>query len=224
MIEVSVVNSKAEPVGKIRFDEAALGGLVDGKLRAALLKQAVVRYNANLRQGTVKTKTRAMVEGSTRKLYRQKGTGNARRGAIRTPIMKGGGHAKAKLPRDFSQDLPRKARRLATRQALLSKFLDNQAVVVDKIELPQIKTRAFVELLSALSIERGCVVAVPAPGADEAARRAHRALYLSARNLPQVEVRPVGELNAREVLLRRQILFTKDALLSLVGAEAYTAS
>lgn len=221
MIEVQVVNSKAEPVGAIRFDESKLGGLVDGKVRAALLKQAVVRYNANLRQGTSMTKNRKLVAGSTRKLYRQKGTGNARRGPIRSPIMKGGGHAMAKRPRDFSQGLPKKARRLATQQALLSKFLDNEAVVVDKIEMAAIKTKDFVALLTALKIDGGCVLAVPAPGADEAARKAHKTLYLSARNVPKVDVRPVAELNAREVLNRRRILFTKDALLSLVGADAY---
>jgi large subunit ribosomal protein L4 len=169
------------------------------------------------------TKNRKLVAGSTRKLYRQKGTGNARRGPIRSPIMKGGGHAMAKRPRDFRQALPKQARRLATQQALLAKFLDNEAVVIDRIELAEIKTKAVTELLAALKIDRGCVVAVPAAGADEAARKAHRTLHLSARNLPDVDVRPVAELNAADVLRRRNVLFTKDALLSLVGAEAFVA-
>lgn len=219
MIEVPIVNESLEEVGRISFDEGKLGGLKDGKVNGALLKQALVRYHANRRQGTVRTKGRGAVAGSTRKLYKQKGTGNARRGPIRTPIMKGGGHAFAKEPRDFRQDMPKKARRLATQQALLSKFLDKQAVVIDKLEMAEIKTRRFVKLLEALKLEAGAVIAVPAAAGD-AAKKAHEILHLSSRNVPGVDLRPVPELNAFDVLRRKHILFTTDALLALVGSDA----
>src|SRR6202012_271547 len=101
-IEVPVVNTSGTEVGKFQVDEALLGTVV----RPALLKQALVMYHANQRQGTVKTRTRAEVWGSTKKLYAQKHTGNARRGNIRTNVMKGGGNAFAKSPRDFRQDMP----------------------------------------------------------------------------------------------------------------------
>jgi len=219
MIEVPIYNSKREEVGKIRFDEGKLGGLKEGKVNAALIKQAVVRYLANKRQGTVMTKNRSLVAGSTRKLYRQKGTGNARRGMLRTPIMRGGGHAFGKRPRDFSQAMPKKARRLATKQALLTKFLDKEAVIVDRIEFEKIRTKSVVELLSNLQVQKGCVVAV-VPGTDDASTKAHRTLYLSARNIPKVEIRPVADLNAYDVLRRKNIVFTKDAILALLGPDA----
>src|SRR5207253_6583343 len=103
-------------IEKIKVDEAKLGG----EVRKNLLKQALVMYHANQRQGTVRTLARGEVEGSTRKIYRQKGTGNARMGSIRQPVRVGGGHAKQKRPKDWRQDLPKKARRLATQSALLS--------------------------------------------------------------------------------------------------------
>lgn len=220
MIEVPIYNENREEIGKISFDEAKLGGLKDGKVNGPLLKQAIVRYHANLRQGTVKTKNKGKVEGSTRKLYRQKGTGNARRGPIRTPVMKGGGHAHHKEPREFRQDMPKKARRLANQQAILSKFLDNQAIVLDKIELPEIGTRRLSKLLEKFEIlEKGAVIAVPSP-ADEAGKKAHQVLHLSSRNIQKIELRPVPELNTWDVLRRRHLVFTKDALLALVGGEA----
>src|SRR5213075_3352046 len=105
-------------IDKMQVDPARLVG----EIRTHLLKQALVMYHANKRQGTVRTLARGEVAGSTRKMFRQKGTGNARTGGIRNPIKKGGGHAKQKRPKDWRLALPKKARRLATQSALLSKF------------------------------------------------------------------------------------------------------
>src|SRR3954468_2511787 len=127
MIEVAVKNIQGKQVGKLSVDEALLGTVV----RPALLKQALVRHHANQRQGTVKTKTRAEVEGSTKKLYAQKHTGNARRGNLRTNVMKAGGNAFGKLPRDSRQDMPLKQRRLARNNAILSKILSNNFKLLD---------------------------------------------------------------------------------------------
>src|SRR5204862_5111339 len=107
--------------------EAKLGG----EVRTHLLKQALTMYHANKRQGTVKTLARGEVAGSTRKMFKQKGTGNARTGGIRNPIKKGGGHAKQKRPKDWRQAMPKKARRLARNSALLFKFQANDVLVLD---------------------------------------------------------------------------------------------
>src|SRR5204862_7854549 len=129
MIEVPVFNQTGDKVSTIKVDEAKLGG----EVRKELLKQALVMYHANLRQGSVRTLARGEVAGSTRKIFRQKGTGNARQGTIRQPVRKGGGHAKQKRPKDWRQALPKKARRAARDSALLSKLQSNDVRVIDQI-------------------------------------------------------------------------------------------
>src|ERR1700749_2031506 len=129
MIEVPVYNQTGQEVEKFQVDEAKLGG----EVRRNLLKQAIVYYHANQRQGTVRTKARGEVAGSTRKMFRQKGTGNARTGGIRNPIKKGGGHAKQKHPKEWRLEMPKKMRQLARNSAILSKIKDNQIRVVDDI-------------------------------------------------------------------------------------------
>src|SRR5579884_44866 len=129
MIEVPVFNQSGQKVDTLQVDEQKLGG----EVRTNLLKQAVTMYHANQRQGTVRTLARGEVAGSTRKMFRQKGTGNARTGGIRNPIKKGGGHAKQKRPKDWRLDMPKKARRLARNSALLAKFRSQDVRVVDQI-------------------------------------------------------------------------------------------
>src|SRR4051812_28644707 len=155
MIQVPVLNIEGKEVGKFAVDEALLGTTV----RPALLKQALVRHQANQRQGTVKTKTRAEVEGSTKKLYAQKHTGNARRGNIRTNVMKGGGNAFGKLPRDFRQEMPLKQRRLARNNAILSKILSNNLILLDAFTLPRPKTKEVAIVLKALNADRSVLIA-----------------------------------------------------------------
>src|SRR5688572_6428094 len=133
MIEVPIYNQQGTKVDTFQLDPAKLGG----EVRTNLLKQAVTMYHANQRQGTVRTLARGEVAGSTRKLFRQKGTGNARTGGIRNPIKKGGGHAKQKRPKDWRQDMPKKAKRLARNSALLTKFQSNDIRVIDQIALDQ---------------------------------------------------------------------------------------
>src|SRR3954449_13387473 len=137
MIEVTVFNQAGDKVDTMQVDEAKLGG----EVRKNLLKQAIVMYHANQRQGTVRTKARGEVAGSTRKMFRQKGTGNARTGGIRNPIKKGGGHAKQKHPKDWRQAMPQKARQLATKSAILSKIQSNDIRVLSEIKLEQPKTK-----------------------------------------------------------------------------------
>jgi large subunit ribosomal protein L4 len=136
MIEIPVLNPKGEKVGTEKLDPEQLGG----KVRYDLLKQAVVTYRANARQGTVMTKSRGMVHGASRKLYRQKGTGRARAGNLRTPVRVGGGHAFAKINRDFSKKFSKKMRRLARNSAILAKAMAGTAMIVDGLKFDEPKT------------------------------------------------------------------------------------
>src|SRR6476469_5803446 len=145
MIEVPVFNQSGQEIEKLQVDEEALGG----KVNNALLKQAIVMYHANQRQGTVRTQARGEVAGSTRKLFKQKGTGNARTGGIRNPIKVGGGHAKQKRPKDWRQAMPKKARRAARDSALLSKLQSNDVRVIDAIKLDGPKTKPVAAMFKA---------------------------------------------------------------------------
>jgi len=199
MIDVPIYNQEGQKVSTFQVDEQKLGG----KVRNALLKQALVMYHANLRQGTVRTLARGEVAGSTRKMFRQKGTGNARTGGIRNPIKKGGGHAKQKRPKDWRLDMPKKQRRLARDSAILAKIQSNDIRVVDQIALDQPKTKAVANLFKALGIERSCLLAIN--GRNEI-------LQKSARNIDRTTVISVDQLNAWDLLRSRTLLVTRDGL------------
>src|SRR5271156_5534566 len=142
MIDVPVFDQSGQKVESLSLDEAKLGGAV----RVNLLKQALVIYHANQRQGTVQTLARGEVEGSTRKIFRQKGTGNARQGPVRQPVRKGGGHAKQKRPKDWRLAMPKKQRRLARDSALLAKIQSNDIRVLDQIQLEAPKTKNVLKI------------------------------------------------------------------------------
>ena len=204
MIEVPVFNQAGQEVEKIQVDEAKFGG----EVRQALLKQAIVFYHANQRQGTVRTLARGEVAGSTRKMFRQKGTGNARTGGIRNPIKKGGGHAKQKRPKDWRQDLPKKARQLATKSAILSKLQSGDLKVVSEITLDQPKTKLVAVMFKALGIDRSCLLALA--GQDDG-------LVRSARNIDRTTLTTVQQLNAWDILRNRTLLMTKAGLEMLLA-------
>ena len=204
MIEVPVFNQAGQEVEKIQVDEAKFGG----KVRQALLKQAIVYYHANQRQGTVRTLARGEVAGSTRKMFRQKGTGNARTGGIRNPIKKGGGHAKQKRPKDWRQDLPKKARQLATKSAILTKLQSGDLKVVSEITLDQPKTKLVAAMFKALGIDRSCLLALA--GQDDG-------LVRSARNIDRTTLTTVQQLNAWDILRNRTLLMTKAGLEMLLA-------
>jgi large subunit ribosomal protein L4 len=199
MIEVPIYNQKGDKVETFQLDEAKLGGTV----RDHLLKQALVMYHANQRQGTVRTQARGEVAGSTRKMFRQKGTGNARTGGIRNPIKVGGGHAKQKRPKDWRQAMPKKARRLARNSAILAKIQSADIRVVDQIALEQPKTKFVAQIFKALSIDRTCLLALTAH--DEQLER-------SARNLDRTTLTTVDQLNAWDILQNRTLLVTRQGL------------
>ncbi len=206
MIDLSVYNREGRKVDSLKVDESSFGGSV----RYPLLKQAIVMYHANKRVGTASTKSRSMVAGSTRKLFRQKGTGYARAGTRRTGKRVGGGVTFAKQTRDFSKRMPKKQRRLARDSAVLEKLLNNNVVVVDELNFDKPRTKDFVGVLDNLKIERGCLVTTS---------NYDKNLYKSAENIPKVAVMPVAELNAGEIFSHNKVLFTKEAFLSLLGKD-----
>src|SRR5437016_1280175 len=147
MLTLNIVNHEGANVGTVEVDPAEFGGTVNRQL----LHEAVVMYLANQRAGTHSTLRRGEVAGSTKKLFRQKGTGNARVGNRRTNKRRGGGTAKGPKPRDYEYHLPKKAVRAATRMALLSKFQDQEAMVLDDLNITEIKTRPIALVLKALN-------------------------------------------------------------------------
>jgi large subunit ribosomal protein L4 len=206
MIDLAVYNTDGKEVDSLKVDEAVLGATV----RYPLLKQAIVMCQANKRVGTAANKSRSMVAGSGRKLFRQKGTGNARIGNVRTGKRVGGGVTFAKSLRDFRKRMPKKQRRLARNSAILAKLLSNNVVVVDGLSFEKAKTRDFVNILNNLKINRSCLVTISSEDVN---------IYKSTRNIPKVKVLPVGELNAGDICSCRKILFTKEALMSVLAPE-----
>jgi large subunit ribosomal protein L4 len=206
MISLAVYNTDGQEVDKLEVDEAAFGGLV----RYSLLKQAIVMYHASKHLGTATTKGRSDVEGSGRKIYRQKHTGRARAGTIRTGKRVGGGMTFAKKARDFRQCMPKKQRKLARDSAILAKLLTNNVVVVDKLDFQRPKTKDFARVLGNLKIDRSCLVTITDYDNN---------LYKSARNVPKIAVMPVAQLNAGDICSHYKMLFTKDAFLSLVNKD-----
>ncbi|MHC4622475.1 MAG: 50S ribosomal protein L4 [Planctomycetota bacterium] len=206
MIDLAVYNKDGQEVDSLKVDELVFGGSV----RYALLKQAVVMYHANKRVGTAANKGRSMVAGSSRKVFRQKGSGRARIGNVRTGKRVGGGVTFAKVPRDFGKRMPRRQRRLATDSAILAKLLSNDVVVVDELKFEMPRTRDFAEVLGNLKIDRSCLVTVDSVDVN---------VWKSARNIPKVAVMPVAELNAGDICRHGKILFTKGAFLALLNRE-----
>lgn len=206
MIDLNVYNREGQEVDSLKVDESIFGGWV----RYPLLKQAIVMYHANKRVGTAATKGRGETAGSGRKVFRQKGTGSARIGNVRTGKRVGGGMTFAKKARDFSKRMPKKQRRLARDSAILAKLLNNKVVVIDELKFEKPRTKDFAGVLSNLKIERSCLVAI---------NELNENLYKSARNVPKVCVMPVGQLNAGDICRCNKMLFTREAFLSVLDRD-----
>jgi large subunit ribosomal protein L4 len=180
------------------LNEAIFGA----KPRTHLLHQAVVMQLANRRTGSAATKSKGFVSGGGKKPWRQKGTGRARAGSIRSPIWVGGGTVFGPQPRDYSYRMPRTARREALLSALSLKKRENKVIVVDKFELEQAKTKLMVQALAELKVASALLVI---PQADAKIER-------SARNLPKVKVLRVEGLNVYDLLRYEHLILTGDAL------------
>lgn len=207
MVTLPVYDQSGAEVGKVEVDPSAIAP----KINKQLLHDAVVMYLANLRQGTKKTRGRGEVSGSTKKLYRQKGTGNARAGSKRAPQRRGGGHAMQLKPRSFYYRLPKKAIRSATKMAIASKISDGEVVVIDKLEMTSPKTKELASTLKALGLEATTTLITTSDYSKE--------LHLSGRNIQGVNTTRVADLNALAVLRPKRMLVTKDAI-ELIKANA----
>ncbi|MCH2202402.1 MAG: 50S ribosomal protein L4 [Fuerstiella sp.] len=212
MISVSIRDMAGIESGSYEFDPAELAAGVSRQL----LHDAVVMYEANRRVGTVRTKSRGMVRGSTKKLYRQKGTGRARAGSARGPVRRGGGHAFAKKPRDYSYRMPRKSLQLATKMALLSKFQDDQAIMLSQWDCSEPKTKVVAQSLKSLGVA-GTSVLLATDCLDPN-------LWRSARNIQDVRVMPAADLNAWDLLRHRNLVVTVAAMDQLLGRSSATTA
>lgn len=200
-LTASVYDLKGKAVGRVTLPAEIFGVSENPKL----VSQAVRVYLSNQRQGTVSTKTRGEVRGSTRKIYRQKGTGRARHGGIRAPIFVGGGVALGPKPRDYSLSLPQKMKRLALFSALSGKLKDGQIKVVEVSKITP-KTKVMSKLLENLDFDGKTLLVVPS-GMKES-----KNVFLSARNIPTVRISTAVTLNTYDVLDNKGILLSKDSI------------
>lgn len=185
--------------------------LFDGVVHKTALHTAVTAHLANRRQGTASAKNRRVITGGGRKPWRQKGTGRARAGSIRSPIWRGGAVVFPPQPRSFRKDLPRKVKVLARRSAINARATDGQVLLVERFELERPKTRQLVRLLERLGVQEERVLILSSAH--------HPALHLSARNLPNVEVRVFGEESAYDVLWSSVVVIEEGALTGMGSAE-----
>jgi large subunit ribosomal protein L4 len=216
-ITVPVVDRTGADKGTVEIDPAEFGG----KISRQLMHDVVLMYLANQRAGTHHTLRRGQVAGSTKKLFRQKGTGNARVGTKRTNKRRGGGTAKGPKPRDYEYHLPKKAVKAATRMAVLSKFMDGQAVIIDELTMAAPKTKEMTGVLKAIKIgkktteqgEKDVTLADTTVLIGTAALDQN--VYKSARNIEGVKVLPAAEFNCYTVLKMKRLVLTRSALEAL---------
>jgi len=194
-------------IGKINLKDEVFGL----QTKSAVLHEGVTNYLANQRQGTHATKTKGLVRGGGRKPFKQKHTGRARAGSSRSPLRRGGGTIFGPQPRDYSYNLPKKAKRVAVKTALSLKISEGAITVIDGFSLTQPKTKDMVTTLKNLGFE-GEKVLIVTPEKDEA-------VILSARNIPGVRVVRVSDLNSYDVVVSHKLLMTRDAVSRLGAAE-----
>ncbi len=202
-MKIDIKTLDAASAGSIELKDDIFG---IAEIRKDILARMVNYQLAKRRAGTHKTKSRGEVARSHSKLYRQKGTGNARHGAANAPIFRGGGHAHNILPRDYSHSLPKKVRTLALRHALSSKAKDNAIVVIDEAKLSAPKTKELAGKLAGLGVTNALIIG----GAELDLNFA-----LASRNIPNVDVLPSAGLNVYDVLRRRTLVLTKDAVAAI---------
>ncbi|MCK5506639.1 MAG: 50S ribosomal protein L4 [Thermodesulfovibrionia bacterium] len=199
MPQVEIINKQNKSVGKAELPE----DIFSVEVKKGLLHEVVVNHLANKRQGSACTKTRGLVRGGGRKPYRQKGTGRARQGSIRSPLKRGGGTVFGPQPRDYSYKLPKKVKWLALSSALAAKFADEKITVIDELSVAEPRTKLVVEMLKELGLERKILMIV---------HEKNKTLELAVRNIPGVNVARVNELNVYSVLSHETLLIARDAI------------
>jgi large subunit ribosomal protein L4 len=198
MLTLDLFNKEGQKVGDIQLEENIFGV----EINADAIHQVVVAQLANKRQGTQSAKTRAEVRGGGIKPWRQKGTGRARQGSIRSPQWIHGGIVFAPKPRDYHVSVPKKMRRVAFKSALSAKVASNEMIVIDSLEFDSPKTKAMLEVLNAFNAKKTLIVVA----------ESNENIYKSARNIPGVQVLPVNNLNVYDILKYEKFIVTKDAV------------
>jgi large subunit ribosomal protein L4 len=212
MAQVDVVNLNGEKVGTVELSDAVFGGINE-----ALLWEAVKHYRAALRQGTHATKNRKLVAGSGKKLWKQKGTGRARVGSVRSPLWRHGGTVHGPQPRSYEYAFPRKKLLGALRSALASKLQDGKLTVVDTLEIAEAKTKLYRNALNKLGVERTALLV-------ENGKTLSKGLLLGARNLEGVELVLNNEVHPYDLLRYDRAIFSKAAIEQLSEALAKSVS
>ena len=202
MINVPVFDSNGSPLEDVSLPEERFGG----KVRRELLRDAIIMHEANHRRGTASTKTRGEVKGGGRKPWKQKHTGRARAGDIRSPIWKGGGVVFGPRPRDYSFSIHRKAKKVALQSAILSRLIDSEVVLIDKLALDSPSTKKLANLLKCLEIRESCLIVM---------QEFNEAIWKSSRNIYNVKLRVASDLNAYDVIKYKKLLIVKDVLENL---------
>jgi len=198
MPTIPVYNVKGSQVGEIALNDQIFGV----KVNETLLHEAVTMQLASRRQGTSATKNRSLVRGGGRKPWRQKGTGQARHGSRRSPLWTGGGIIFGPSPRDYNYELPKKARRQALKSALSAKIQAGELKILDALTLPEIKTKAMVEILENLKVSKALIVTA----------EVEEHVMKSARNIPGVSALSTTGLNVYDILYHDHLVLTKDAV------------
>ncbi|MEG0012955.1 MAG: 50S ribosomal protein L4 [Cellulosilyticaceae bacterium] len=199
MANVTVYNMNGQQVGEVELSEA----IFSVEVKENLVHAAVVAHLANRRQGTQSAKTRAEVRGGGRKPWKQKGTGRARQGSIRSPQWTGGGVVFAPKPRDYSVKLNRKEKRIALKSVLTTRVNESKFIVLDELNLSEIKTKAMKNVLGALNLNKALVVTE-----GEASKN----VMLSARNIQGIKTAAVNNINVYDILKYDTFVVTKEAL------------
>jgi large subunit ribosomal protein L4 len=202
MATVDVFDMKKNKVGELSLADEVFGA----EVREHLFWEVVKWQQAGKRSGEASTRTRGEIRGSTRKLFRQKGTGRARRGSIKSPVLRGGGTVFGPRPRDFSYTLPKKVRKQALISALSRRQAENGLIVVDKLELPEIKTRQVVDFLQTFELDNVLIV-----------DQANKSFYMSGRNITDVKVLQVEGLNVFDILKHDKLVLTTRAVAAIEG-------
>ncbi|MBW2642056.1 MAG: 50S ribosomal protein L4 [Deltaproteobacteria bacterium] len=203
MAVVDVINSKAEKVSQTDLVDTIFNIPVKG----SILHEVVTMQLAKRRSGSAAVKHRSDVKGSGRKLFRQKGTGRARRGDIKSPLLRGGGSAFGPDPRSYAYKVPKKVRKLALKMALSSKLQTEKLVVLDEFEIDEIKTREFVKVMGALDMKNALIIT----------DKENKNLELSARNVPQTKVLRVEGLNVYDILKYKNVVLLESSIKSIEG-------
>ena len=203
MAAINVMNSKGEKVSERELADA----LFNVTPRSGVLHQVVTAQLAGRRAGTASTKQRSEVRGSTRKLFRQKGTGRARRGDIKSPLLRGGGVTFGPKPRSYAYKVPKKVKKLALKMALTGKLQDDELVVIDKFDLAQVKTKDFISIIQALKVDNALIVT----------EQKDELLELSSRNVPNIKVLRSEGLNVYDILKYKNLVLVEPAINDIEG-------